>query len=71
MIHDAEVATRRVLEMVESGSIVATSGRRIPVSVDTICVHGDNPAAVAMGRSIRAGLEAAGVTLRPFSATLA
>jgi UPF0271 protein len=71
VIHDAEVATRRVLEMVESGSIVASSGRRIPVSVDTVCVHGDNPAAVAMARLIRAGLEAAGVTLRPFSLSMA
>ncbi len=29
-------------------------GRRIPLAIDTICVHGDEPSAVAMARAIRA-----------------
>ena len=36
----------------EEGAVISTSGKRIPVSVDTICVHGDNPAAVAMASEI-------------------
>jgi 5-oxoprolinase (ATP-hydrolysing) subunit A len=70
VIHDAAEATSRVLEMVEQQAITSTAGRRIPVQVDTVCVHGDNPAAVAMARAIRTALERAGVTLRPFAQTL-
>jgi len=38
------------------------------VAVDTICVHGDNPAAVAMAGAVRRALEGAGVALRGLSA---
>ena len=31
-----------------------------------ICVHGDEPSAVAMARTVRAKLEANGVTIAPF-----
>lgn len=65
VIHDAEVATRRVIEMVESGTLTALSGRVLRVGIDSICVHGDNPAACAMARSIRAALETSGRTLAP------
>jgi UPF0271 protein len=34
----------------------------------SICVHGDSPGAVRMATSVRAALEAAGVTLAPFIA---
>jgi 5-oxoprolinase (ATP-hydrolysing) subunit A len=33
-------------------------------TVDTLCVHGDTPGAVAIARAVRAGLEGAGVELR-------
>jgi UPF0271 protein len=36
-------------------------------SVDSLCVHGDTPAAVAMAQHVRARLEAAGVTIRSFA----
>jgi UPF0271 protein len=35
--------------------------------VDSICLHGDSPGAVALARRLRGELEAAGVELRPFS----
>jgi UPF0271 protein len=47
--------------------LATTSGRRIPIEVDTICVHGDEPTAVAMARTIRARLEANGVCVEPFA----
>lgn len=66
VIHDSALAAARVLRMVEDKRIVAASGDVIPVEIDTICVHGDNPAAVEMARSVRQTLEGAGVILRPF-----
>ncbi|MDF1585181.1 LamB/YcsF family protein [Marinimicrococcus flavescens] len=70
VIHDSAEATQRVLRMLEDGAITSVSGKRIPVAIDTICVHGDNPAAVAMARGIREAMEKAGVTLRPFARAL-
>jgi 5-oxoprolinase (ATP-hydrolysing) subunit A len=56
-----------VVRMVEDRRITTVSGRTIPVEIDTICVHGDNPAAVAMARAVREALEGAGVTIAPFA----
>jgi UPF0271 protein len=61
MIHDPEVAGPRVAAMVRDGAIHAASGRRIPARIDTVCVHGDGPEALAIARAVRASLEAAGV----------
>jgi UPF0271 protein len=68
VIHDARLAARNVLRMVEEGAVISVTGKRVPVSVDTICVHGDNPAAVAMASEVRSTLEKAGVNVRPLIA---
>jgi UPF0271 protein len=65
VIHDADLAADRVLAMISEGAIISTKGKRIPVAIDTVCVHGDNPAAVAMARTVRRRLEGAGVVLKP------
>ena len=67
VIHDAAAAARRVLQMLDEQAIRTLAGTRIPARIDTICVHGDNPAAVAMAGTLRAALEGAGATLAPFS----
>lgn len=66
VIHDAAMAATRVLRMVEDQEVVTVTGKRLKVKIDTICVHGDNPAAVAMARTVRDTLEAAGIAIRPF-----
>jgi UPF0271 protein len=71
VIHDAAFAAARVLRMVEDGAVITASGARLGVAVDTICVHGDTPTAVAMARAIRETLTKAGVSLRPFRLGLA
>jgi UPF0271 protein len=60
VIHDPEAACARVLSMVGGGEIVSTGGRRLAVGIDTVREHGDNPEAVAMARTFRTRLEAAG-----------
>jgi UPF0271 protein len=67
VLHDADEAAERVLRMVQDKAVTTTSGKRIPVEIDTICVHGDEPSAVAMARRIRAKLEENGVVIAPFS----
>ena len=63
-VHDPGEAAARVLGMLHDGGVRATSGRWIALRADTVCVHGDNPGAVAFARSLRAGLQGAGVELR-------
>ncbi|QDC11235.1 LamB/YcsF family protein [Oceanicola sp. D3] len=65
MIHDAEEAAARVLHMIESGAIFSIHGKEIPARIDTICLHGDGPEALAIARSVRAKLEGAGWVLAP------
>ena len=60
-------AAARMVEMVTAGAIIAESGRRIATSIDTICLHGDTPEAVAIARAVREALETAGITLAPLA----
>lgn len=66
VIHDAAIAAARILDMLREGAIIAESGHRIPCRIDTICLHGDTPEAVAMAGELRGTLSAAGVTIRRF-----
>ncbi|MCO6384683.1 MAG: LamB/YcsF family protein [Vannielia sp.] len=65
MIHDPDEAAARVLRMVEAQAIIATSGKQIPTRIDSICLHGDGPEALAIARAVRARLEGAGWALAP------
>jgi UPF0271 protein len=67
VLHDADTAAERVLRTLQDKAIITTSGKRIPIDVDTICVHGDEPSAVVMARTVRAKLEANGIEIAPFS----
>jgi UPF0271 protein len=69
VLHDADEAAARLLRIVQDRALISVSGKRIPVEIDTICVHGDEPTAVAMARTIRNRLEANGVVLAPFTRT--
>jgi UPF0271 protein len=63
LLHDAHQAATRVLRMLREGVVRSVDGTDVPLAVDTICVHGDTPDAVAFARSLRNALENAGVTL--------
>lgn len=67
VIHDPAVATKNVVRMVVDGEIISRSGKRITQRVDTLCVHGDEPTAIALATAVRTGLEAAGVKIVPLT----
>lgn len=52
--------------MIEESAIITQSGKRIPVSIDTICVHGDTNGALHMVKKVRASLEQAGIAVKPY-----
>jgi UPF0271 protein len=61
MIEDAAAAAERAVSMIEQGFVTALSGRRVPVSPDTLCLHGDQPGAVAFARAIRKAFSERGI----------
>jgi 5-oxoprolinase (ATP-hydrolysing) subunit A len=65
VIKDPLVAAKQVVEMVVNGRIVSRNGKSISCRVDSLCVHGDEPTAIALARTVREELEKAGVTIVP------
>jgi len=65
VIEDHEAVTKRALKMALEGKVIAIDGTEIDLKTDTLCVHGDNPAAVQMVKKIREGLAANGVDVTP------
>jgi UPF0271 protein len=63
MIHGAAACLAHVRAMLDAGALIAIDGTRIPTPIGSICVHGDNPGAVAVAHALREGLEAAGLRL--------
>ena len=66
VIRDENEALERVLRMVEEGTVVSASGAVIPLEVQSVCVHGDNPKALEFAGRIRRELESRGITVAPF-----
>jgi len=66
VIHDPGRAAPRIRQMVEEGAIITESGLRLPAAIDSICLHGDTPAAVDLARAVRGELQAAGIAIRAF-----
>lgn len=63
VIHDSQACVEHVLRMLNAKAIVTANGLHLPSRIDSICVHGDGPEAVATAQAIRLALEAAGYTL--------
>jgi len=62
-----EVAARAVM-VARDKQITTISGKQIPAEADTICCHGDSPNAAEVVRTVRAGLEQAGISLKKLGA---
>jgi 5-oxoprolinase (ATP-hydrolysing) subunit A len=53
MIEDADKSVKQALTMIEEGYVTSLSGKRVPVAADTLCIHGDQPGAVAFAKALR------------------
>ena len=67
VLHDPKLVAQRMLRLVEDGTIEAIDGSLARIQADSICVHGDSPAAVEMARELRRVLEQADMSLQPFA----
>ena len=64
VIADPKMVTERAIKMVKEKRVVAVDGKVVDLGeVHTICVHGDNLKAVALVKSLRNGLEKAGIVV--------
>ena len=70
VLHDDGAVAERVIKLVETGTVAAVDGTEIELQADTICVHGDNPEALALVKKVRASLADSEIPVRPMGAFL-
>ncbi len=66
LLHDPAAATDRLLGFLATGAMPTVGGAPVPLAADSVCIHGDSPAAVAMARHLRAALGERGIAIAPF-----
>ncbi|HEY2950601.1 MAG TPA: 5-oxoprolinase subunit PxpA [Micromonosporaceae bacterium] len=66
VLTDAAAVAARAVRMATAGEVVAVDGAVVPCPVESICVHGDTPGAVALSLAVRAALESAGERVTSF-----
>lgn len=64
ILHDPIEVSDRVIRMTRGESIPTVDGDPIVMKADTVCIHSDTPAAVAMAHTLRGALDAAGIVVR-------
>jgi UPF0271 protein len=70
VIHDHDVVAAKVLKLVKEGRVQPVDGPEIEIRAETICVHGDNPQALALVKTICETLKTAAVAVKPPAAFL-
>ena len=63
VLHDAGEIAARCVRLAQAGEIVAVDGTVLKVGARSICIHGDNPAAVEIARGVCTALETAGISI--------
>lgn len=66
VLDDPGEIAERVAAMITTGQVTAVDGSSVSVTVESVCVHGDSPGAVAIARAVRGRLERDGITPTPF-----
>jgi UPF0271 protein len=68
VIHDVGTVVARAVALATEHRVAAMDGSGLELDADTICLHGDTPGADRLAAAVRAGLEAAGVSVQPLGA---
>lgn len=64
VLHDTDQIVERAWQMVQEQSVMTVEGKRIELSFDSLCVHGDTPGAVKTAERLRQRFEAGGVAIQ-------
>jgi UPF0271 protein len=63
LITDPARAAKQAVGIAQ-GFVIAHDGTRVPIDAQTICLHSDNPAAIANAQAVRRALADAGVAVK-------
>lgn len=66
VLEDPARIAERTVRMVTEGTVRSVDGHGVLLAPESVCVHGDTPAAVEIARRVREALESAGVVVGPF-----
>lgn len=64
MIHDQASSLAQVLQMIQEQTVESVTGKTIPLSAETICIHGDGPNALSFARQINSALQSASIKIQ-------
>jgi UPF0271 protein len=67
VLHDADEVSNRALLIARDHYVQTVDGVRLEVKADSLCIHGDNPEALALVKATRRALEGDGFAIRPFA----
>ncbi len=67
VLTDPAVVAARAVRLATDHQVVAVDGTVVAIRARSICIHGDTPGAVQLAQAVRAGLEAVGVAIQPFT----
>ncbi|MQF64910.1 LamB/YcsF family protein [SAR202 cluster bacterium AC-409-J13_OGT_754m] len=65
VIHDVGSVVERSVKMITENKVIAITGEELIIHADSICLHGDTPGALDIAKAVKAGLEKAGVEIKP------
>jgi len=68
VVSDPAAVAARAVRLAVDGEVAAVDGTVVPMRVESLCLHGDTPGAVALAGRVRAALDGAGVPVGPFAA---
>jgi UPF0271 protein len=61
VLHNPTEAAEQAVRIARDGAVAAYSGQEVPVTAETLCIHGDTPTALTIAGAIRQALVEAGV----------
>jgi UPF0271 protein len=70
VLTDPQEAAEQAVALATDGIVRSEDGSPVTVHADTICIHGDNPSAISIARSIRSEFTSRGIDLAPFERRL-
>lgn len=65
LVTNPDQAARQAVNLA-NGFVIAYEGTRVPIDAQTLCLHGDNPAAVQNAQAVRRALANAGIVVKAF-----
>lgn len=57
-------AVKQALQLIQQQSVITLSGAPVPIQADSLCLHGDTPAALTIAEQLKAALHQRAINIR-------